>query len=169
MPNWCMNTLVLKHDNPSMIKRVEDAFAAGRLLSEFIPNTGDPDDWYSHNITEWGTKWDIGAPDGINDIRDNSIVLYFDSAWSPPTKAYKRLQEMGFEIEAMYYEPGIAFCGIWVDVMMSSMTCPIWMLKRSQKQFLKNLTTRLTLPNRWLNGMKVITIVKRITYEHKFN
>ena len=115
MPNWCMNTLVLKHDNPSMIKRVEDAFAAGRLLSEFIPNTGDPDDWYSHNITEWGTKWDIGAPDGINDIRDNSIVLYFDSAWSPPTKAYERLQEMGFEIEAMYYEPGIAFCGIWVD------------------------------------------------------
>ena len=37
MPNWCANTLELKHADPEMIKRAKDAFEAGRLLDEFIP------------------------------------------------------------------------------------------------------------------------------------
>jgi len=37
MPNWCDNTLELRHEDPAMIKRAKDAFEAGRLLDEFIP------------------------------------------------------------------------------------------------------------------------------------
>lgn len=113
MPNWCQNTLVLKHSDPAMIKRVETAFAEGKLFEEFIPNEGDPDNWYTHNISEWGTKWDVGRPDGINQVTEYTIVLYFDSAWSPPTNGYERLMEMGFEVEATYHESGMAFCGMW--------------------------------------------------------
>ena len=42
-------------------------------------------------------------------------MLTFDSAWSPPCNAYEKLVEMGFRIRAMYYEPGMAFAGIWED------------------------------------------------------
>ena len=37
MPNWCDNTLELRHEDPTMIKRAKEAFEAGRLLDEFIP------------------------------------------------------------------------------------------------------------------------------------
>jgi hypothetical protein len=40
-------------------------------------------------------------------------MLGFDSAWSPPIQAYEKLCAMGFRITAMYYEPGMAFAGIW--------------------------------------------------------
>ena len=41
--------------------------------------------------------------------------MSFDSAWSPPIDAYATLVEMGFSIRAYYYEPGMAFAGIWED------------------------------------------------------
>ena len=37
MPNWCNNTLILKHKDSSMIVRARDAFNRGELLNEFIP------------------------------------------------------------------------------------------------------------------------------------
>ena len=136
MPNWCGNTLVLKHEDPAMIKRAEDAFARGEFCQEFVPcpqalrDTSSPNsnddvdqliekygyaDWYSFNVNEWGTKWDFGSPDGINDVQENEIVLYFDSAWAPPVRLMEKLEELGFEVDLMYYEPGMAFCGRYRD------------------------------------------------------
>jgi len=40
-------------------------------------------------------------------------MLTFDSAWAPPTGAYEKLEDLGFSIRAMYYEPGMCFAGIW--------------------------------------------------------
>ena len=37
MPNWCNNTLYLSHDDDSMIQKVEDAYRADKLISEFYP------------------------------------------------------------------------------------------------------------------------------------
>jgi hypothetical protein len=42
-------------------------------------------------------------------------MLGFESAWAPPCAAYEKLVEMGFEIRAMYFEPGMAFAGVWED------------------------------------------------------
>jgi hypothetical protein len=42
-------------------------------------------------------------------------MLGFESAWSPPIGAYEKLTDLGFTIRAMYYEPGMAFAGIWED------------------------------------------------------
>jgi hypothetical protein len=127
-----------------MIERVRTAFNDGRLLDEFIPvpqalrdtvsgSMGEDKraeheaqqaanvekygyaNWYDFCVNEWGTKWDVGGDDGVlNDI-DGGIIVSFDSAWAPPTTAYEKLHEMGFKILAMYYEPGMAFAGVWED------------------------------------------------------
>jgi hypothetical protein len=75
--------------------------------------------WYDFCVNEWGTKWEIGA-DGnpAQDIPGDEftgpgLMFGFDSAWAPPCAAYEKLLEMGFYIRAMYYEPGMAFAGVW--------------------------------------------------------
>ena len=135
MPNWCSNTLTLKHSDPTMIQRARDAFMRGELLQEFIPCPAELLDttaqfganeqekanhekygyssWYDWNIAHWGTKWDVGG-DGYEAITTaNEVSMVFESAWAPPTNAYERLMDQGFEVEAMYYEPGMAFAGHW--------------------------------------------------------
>jgi hypothetical protein len=71
--------------------------------------------WYDFCTNEWGTKWDVGGDGQEVDITEDGTMLttYFDSAWAPPTNAYEKLQDMGFGIEAMYYEPGMGFAGKW--------------------------------------------------------
>jgi len=70
-------------------------------------------DWYDFSVANWGTKWDIGGEGEGQLIHHdaNNITLNFDSAWSPPVEAYAKLSELGFLVDAMYYEPGMGFCG----------------------------------------------------------
>lgn len=134
MPNWCGNTLTLSHDDPEMIVRATKAFEEGRLLEEFIPvpaglkGTTSPNrdgtaeelkakygyaDWYDFCVNEWGTKWDVGDSQGIQDVDKLDLIVYFDSAWAPPIAAYEKLEDLGFRVYATYYEPGCAFAGIY--------------------------------------------------------
>ena len=71
--------------------------------------------WYDWCVANWGTKWDVGGDGAEAQDIEGGLMLTFDSAWSPPVDAYARLieEDFGFEIRAMYYEPGMAFCGIW--------------------------------------------------------
>ena len=142
MPNWCNNTVTLEHTDPAMIERAKTAFAAGTFLNEFIPCPQALIDtvsgfvpeqekleaqqaanrerygystWYDHNINKWGTKWDVGGGDGSLQDIEGGVIITFDSAWSPPIAAYALLQEQGFEILAMYYEPGMCFAGRWYN------------------------------------------------------
>jgi hypothetical protein len=70
--------------------------------------------WYDYCVGEWGTKWDVGEQ-GANDIHPDGKMLHtsFDSAWAPPIEAYDKLLELGFSVNAMYYEPGMCFAGIY--------------------------------------------------------
>lgn len=143
MPNWCNNSITLRHKDSAMVQRAQEALAAGRLLQEFIPCPQDLidtvsgfmgedkraaheaqmdrnvalygyKDWYDWNVANWGTKWDVGGDDGLTQRLDpNTLQASFDSAWAPPTQAYEKLCAMGFEIEAYYDECGMAFCGKW--------------------------------------------------------
>jgi len=144
MPNWCNNTLTLEHEDPAMIARAKAAFLNGRLLAEFIPIpadlkivagcVGDPveqaklveqtelnrvthgyGNWYDFCVNEWGTKWEIGADGNPAQDIPGGLMLGFESAWSPPTSAYEKLIEMGFRIRALYFEPGMAYAGVWED------------------------------------------------------
>lgn len=95
-------------DDPKQIALVE---AENRNLEKYgVKN------WYDWCVANWGTKWDVGG-DGYEaqDI-PGGLMLTFDSAWSPPIDAYSKLvEQFGFSIRAMYYEPGMAFAGIWED------------------------------------------------------
>jgi hypothetical protein len=143
MPNWCNNNLVLTHEDPAMIQRAFDALERGEFLQEFVPVpeqlkivagcVGDPveqakleadtarnveelgyGNWYDFCVGEWGTKWDCGEQ-GASDIHPDGKMLhtFFDTAWSPPINAYERLVEMGFGVEAMYYEGGMGYAGVF--------------------------------------------------------
>lgn len=118
MPNWCCNVVTLRHKDPAMIERAAKAFDRSELLNEFVPmpeELKEGDGWYGWAVSHWGTKWDVGG-DGRDPIKDpNVLELSFESAWSPPIEAYRALEEQGFEIEAHYYEPGIAFFGSYID------------------------------------------------------
>ena len=141
MPNWCNNSVEIYHEDPAMIERVRTAFNDGKLLNEFIPVPQELIDtvsgfvpeqealeakqaanrekygystWYDFCVSEWGTKWDVGGDNPAQDI-PGGLMLGFDSAWSPPINAYEKLEAQGFRIRAMYYEPGMAFAGIWED------------------------------------------------------
>ena len=136
MPNWCSNGITLRHADPAMIDRAQKSDG---LLMEFLPTPQDLidtvagfkgedereaheaqqraniekygyKDWYDWNVANWGTKWDFTL-ENVDRPDPNTLTAAFDSAWSPPVEAYRRLEELGFEIEAMYYEPGMAFCG----------------------------------------------------------
>jgi hypothetical protein len=75
--------------------------------------------WYDFAIGEWGTKWDISGGNDDYKIKkvDNgySVTLHFDTAWSPPINFYDKLLELEFIVDAMYYEPGVNFCGQYYD------------------------------------------------------
>lgn len=136
MPNWCQNSLTVRHDDPAMIKRAEESFARGEFCQEFVPcpqelkDTQSPNsnenvdqliekygyaDWYSFNISQWGTKWDFGDSDGINDVQEHEITVYFDSAWSPPIALMEKLEQLGFKVDLIYNETGMAFCGRYAE------------------------------------------------------
>lgn len=72
--------------------------------------------WYDYCVGEWGTKWDVGG-DGQTDIDPEGTTLFttFDSAWSPPVNAYEKLEQLGFRVNAMFYEGGMAFAGSYED------------------------------------------------------
>jgi hypothetical protein len=136
MPNWCNNGITLRHANPEMIQRAATTLQAGQFLQEFIPcpkeltetvaqfGTNDHEkanldkygyaSWYDFNVANWGTKWDVES-DNVEILDANTLTAGFDSAWAPPIRAYERLLELGFEIEAFYYEPGMQFVGKWTD------------------------------------------------------
>jgi hypothetical protein len=125
-----------------MIDRAVDALNRGEFLNEFIAvpedlkivagRLGDETEqkeleikeelnrltygytnWYDYCVGEWGTKWDVGNEGGQTRKDPNSVTCSFESAWSPPTRAYEKLLDLGFEVRAYYYEPGMAFAGIW--------------------------------------------------------
>lgn len=120
MPNWCLNNITVSHDDSTMVDRFENAYNNGKTCNEFLPvpkGYYDDERWYDWCVNNWGTKWDIGAkPEqyGLKATRvDNEITATFDSAWSPPIGLYEKLVELGYNVRATYWEPGMAYCGIW--------------------------------------------------------
>lgn len=137
MPNWCQNNVTFRHKDPAMLERVVKGFRGDGLFKEFFPtppelveSTSPPpseevaaeffekfgvSSWYEWNLTNWGVKWDVyNSDDESVDVVNNEVQLSFDTAWNPPEEFFSRLsEELGFDIEAYYWEPGMDFCGKW--------------------------------------------------------
>lgn len=131
MPNWCLNNLTIEHEDRSKVMGFVHAYKEGKACEHYLPVPKDdkgelitdessPDYWYTWRINNWGTKWDIGSDNneayGLKPtVVGNQATMSFDSAWSPPIGLYEKLHELGFSVEATYFEPGMAYCGIWKD------------------------------------------------------
>jgi hypothetical protein len=116
-----LNNLTVEHTDPAMVDRFEAAYNRGETCNEFIPVPEDiGEGWYDFCVNNWGTKWDIGCENtrthGLKPTRvGNQVTVTFDSAWAPPIGLYEELDRLGFMVDATYFEPGMAYCGIWHD------------------------------------------------------
>lgn len=74
--------------------------------------------WYDWAVDNWGTKWDVSADgNGEPSVSEDglSVQFSFNSAWSPPVAFYERMEDLGFTVDAFYYEPGMGFCGRYTN------------------------------------------------------
>lgn len=138
MPNWCENSLRLKHENPEMISKIVESLENDKgLFGLFVPIPKELEEtpasfssdekqennlkefgyanWYEFCLDNWGTKWDITETyfDVSDDLKE--IFISFDTAWSPPIKFYEKLEKLGFSVDAFYVEYGNLFCGRFTD------------------------------------------------------
>ena len=158
MPNWCQNQLTIRHKDAREIERAIAAFQRGELLNEFVPcpeglseeGTGFAnadvkadrvakygfESWYDWSVQHWGTKWDVGGEDrGYAEFDEHTVVMDFDSAWSPPLAALKSMEAQGFEIAIMWDEPGMAFCGRYVtDGFQETFHYQDWNAEQAKKE-----------------------------------
>ena len=114
MPNWCSNSLTLKHEDKNKLDELEKQLSESDVFFQHLhPRPKDQDaNWYEWNIENWGTKWDVNVNEGyLQRIDDNTLSISFDTAWGPPTKFYDFLFEQGWDVVARYYEPGVGFIG----------------------------------------------------------
>jgi hypothetical protein len=131
MPNWCNNTLRVIGEHDQLIAFIEQGGKrppyyqmldygkkdTGFCFSGFVPVpekellSGDVRSW---GINNWGTKWDVNV-DNIEDQGD-SIILYFDTAWSPPKHWFRAVSAMypDLEFRLDYIEYGMQFAGSFV-------------------------------------------------------
>jgi hypothetical protein len=72
--------------------------------------------WYDWSVANWGVKWDASCEDGaIIEQNENLIKVGFDTAWGAPIEFYREMEELGWEVRAYYFEPGMMFCGMYED------------------------------------------------------
>ena len=129
MPNYCANSLTitantadqrmflskLADDTKNLfnsLRPMPDHIYRGNLGVEEREKYG-ADNWYDWSIANWGTKWDVDV-DCVTEDGDK-LMMSFDTAWAPPIELYTYLVEQGYSIRATYYEPGMAFAGIYED------------------------------------------------------
>lgn len=122
MPNWCMNNLTVSHSDKAMMQKFADAWNSGGVCQHYIPMP-EGEDWYEWNIANWGTKWDFGKDEYDNPAVVKKVVMksgtFYEvgvspnTAWSPPIEFYNHLMDLGYNVHASYFEPGMGFCGIY--------------------------------------------------------
>lgn len=140
MPNWCANScrMTAPQDNPMMgkildeLKKGKDAewFQAVKPVPQPLkdaiahhgPLTEEGQElveqfgysnWYDYCVAEWGTKWE--ATIDKYEIEDDSIFVYFDTAWAPPEGIYAAMEAAGIQVEATYIESGMGYMGYRKD------------------------------------------------------
>ena len=140
MPNHCYQTVFLRGE-PKEIDRLYKAVKLGEFLNAVTPEPenmfhgllGDDErkmceaqgrpNWYDWRNENWMTKWDICQAEIIEEPQDSDHypvpTKYFTfrcwTAWAPPIPVWKKLHEMGMEVQADYEDEGSMFEGEFVD------------------------------------------------------
>jgi hypothetical protein len=117
MPNWCDNSMRVTHSDKSKVDELEKILQSEDkgIFQHLRPMPeAEQDNWYEWNVNNWGTKWEASIVDWERPD-DNTIWVSFESAWSPPISLYEHMFSEGWEVEGLYHEGGMGFCGIWRD------------------------------------------------------
>lgn len=109
MPNWCSNYASFNHKDPEQIKKLIAAAKEDKLFETFVPFPNGEWD-YGWAVENWGTKWDASNQD-VQEDGNNDASVSFDTAWGPPIEFYNKMTELGFDVDATYYEEGMQFAG----------------------------------------------------------
>jgi hypothetical protein len=124
MPNWCQNVVTItcdeskKEELAALLRSIEEE----KFCEHVKPLPGG--EWnYGWAVANWGTKWDIVECEVLQD-EDTEIIVFFQSAWSPPLPIYEQLVADGFGVDASYEERGCGFCGVWRDGVDDSYDIP---------------------------------------------
>jgi len=115
MPNWCQNVVYIQHDDLNELDKIVkelDKKEEAKLFNSLVPNPSGEWD-YNWSVENWGTKWDASVYS--YEMEDGRLTINFDTAWGPPIVFYDKLGELGFEVEALYREEGMAFAGKYID------------------------------------------------------
>ena len=131
MPNWCENILnisgesnelenfYLENRNYDNEKNEELDFLKSVPMPENVlqgdltlqDRQSNPNNWYDWNITNLGTKWNVG--DAYYTKNENEIIYEFDTAWSPPISWLKQTAHKypNLIFKMKYCEISIGFAG----------------------------------------------------------
>jgi hypothetical protein len=119
MPNHTDNRVILSHDDSQQIDMIYNIMNTDDtpLCQTLIPMPEELEGttgWYDWRLEHWGTKW--GIYNATCERMDaNTLVLSFDTAWSPPIPVFDKLVEMGFEVSARYLDEGWMYIGEYID------------------------------------------------------
>ena len=121
MPNHTDNRVILSHDDSQQIDNIynvmntDNTELCNHLIPEPRDDAGEPmSGWYDWRLQNWGTKWDVYNAT-CDRMDENTLVLSFDTAWSPPIAVFDKLVEMGFEVSARYLDEGWMYIGEYID------------------------------------------------------
>jgi hypothetical protein len=121
MPNWCNNYATLTGPKEKIdeliveLHKSDEIDTPYQILNLLRPRpTEQAENWYDWNVNNWGTKWDITLA-SYEIVDETTVTLSFDSAWAAPTALYEFLSQEGWDVDAFYDEPGMGFCGRFVD------------------------------------------------------
>jgi hypothetical protein len=97
---------VVRYDNGN--SRTD--FQASDEYLAYLKETYGASDWYSWNVENYGTKWDVNAD--LDNWDDGGLSFSFDSAWGAPVEFFEKyLKPLRIGFELRYYETGSAFAG----------------------------------------------------------
>jgi len=111
MPNYCYNDLDISGspEDLRIFKRENHGSDEKLSFEKSVPRPTYAN-WYTWNVTNWGTKWDAMSVD-FTELNEGKINYNFDTAWSPPNswlaKVAAKYPKLSFHLVSV--EPGCDF------------------------------------------------------------
>jgi len=111
--NVCFNIAVIRHTDPEKRKRLIEAYERGTVCEDFLAVPPSVKDKGQSRECARGTCYDFGELQSSRPLAElnDAIKVNFSTKGKPPFVLYLELLRQGFEVNAMYWEPGFELCG----------------------------------------------------------
>jgi hypothetical protein len=109
----CLKAIARTEDDFKVDERRDERFTTMLDFNKIVPRPKSETDWYTWNISNWGTKW--GAREAEYHLPNGGTkqCIGFSTAWSPPVpvvaKLVKMFPKLKFRLE--FWEGGMGYEG----------------------------------------------------------